>query len=195
LEQEVIPLFYRRSSDGLPRDWIEKIKASMKTLCPTFNTHRMLREYTEKYYTPACTRYTRFFENDAETAKSFASWKQEIQQHWPQLHVQRVHSDIPAETQVGVANNVRAEIYLGDLTPRDVTVELYHGPVDANGEILQPQIVEMEYERERENQPGVHTFAKQLTCQSSGMHGFTVRVLPHHPEQVSPFETGLILWS
>jgi hypothetical protein len=42
---------------------------------------------------------------------------------------------------------------------------------------------------------GVYTFAKQLTCQTSGMHGFTVRVLPHHPEQVSPFETGLILWS
>jgi len=203
LEQEVIPLFYQRSSDGLPRNWIEKIKASMKTVCPTFNTHRMLREYTEKYYTPACTRYSRFFQNNAEIAKSFAGWKQEIREHWPQLHVQRVQSDIPVETQVGVANNVRAEIYLGKLTPQDVTVELYHGAVDASGEILAPQIVEMEYEPkqggkagdEPGSQEGVYTFAKQLTCQSSGMHGFTVRVLPHHSEQVSPFETGLILWS
>jgi starch phosphorylase len=199
LEQEVIPLFYKRSSDGLPRGWIEKIKASMKAVCPTFNTHRMLREYTENYYTPACTRYSRFFQDDAETAKSFAGWKQEIQEHWPQMQVQRVHSDIPVETQVGVANNVRAEIHLGELTPQDVTVELYHGPVDTSGEILEPQIVEMEYEpaqgSKANSKTGVYSFVKQLTCKTSGMHGFTVRVLPHHPEQVSPFETGLILWS
>jgi starch phosphorylase len=194
LEKEVIPLYYQRGSDGLPRAWIEKMKATMKTVGPTFNTHRMLREYTEKYYTPACERYERFFQDDMSTAKAFADWKREIHEHWPQLHVQRVHSDIPVETQVGMANNVRADIYLGDLTPKQVTVELYHGPVDASGEILHPQIVQMEYQPAKDGDAGVYTFAKQLTCQTSGMHGFTVRVLPHHPDQVSPFETGLILW-
>jgi starch phosphorylase len=194
LEKEVIPLFYERSSDGLPRNWIEKIKASMKTVCPTFNTHRMLREYTEKYYTPACARFERFAQNDMSITKSYADWKQATQLLWPQLQVRNVQSDIPVETQVGMANNVRAEILLGDLSPQDVTVELYHGPVDTSGEILQPQIVEMEHQPESNGEPGVYTFAKQLTCQASGMHGFTVRVLPYHPEQVSPFETGLILW-
>jgi starch phosphorylase len=194
LEKEVIPLFYERSSDGLPRNWIEKIKASMKTVCPTFNTHRMLREYTEKYYSPACARYERFSQDDMSAAKSFAAWKAEIQGHWPQLHVQSVRSDIPVETQVGMANTVHAEIYMGDLTPQDVTVELYHGPIDPSGEILQPQIVEMEYQPDQSGKAGVYTFSRQLTCQTSGMHGFTVRILPHHPDQVSPFETGLILW-
>jgi starch phosphorylase len=89
---------------------------------------------------------------------------------------------------------VHADIYLGDLTPSEVTVELYHGPVDASGEILRPQIVEMEYQPTEGSEAGVYAFVKQLTCQTSGMHGFTVRVLPHHPDQVSPFETGLILW-
>ena len=41
---------------------------------------------------------------------------------------------------------------------------------------------------------GVYTFAKQLTCMSSGMHGFTIRAVPNHKELVSPFETSLILW-
>jgi starch phosphorylase len=193
LEKEVIPLFYQRSSDGLPRNWIEKIKTSMKTVCPRFNTHRMLREYTENYYTPTCARYERFFQDDMRAAKAFAKWKQEIQEQWPQVAVQRVLSDIPVETQVGMANTVRAEIYLGALTPNDVTVELYHGLVDASGAILQPEIVEMEHQP-RQAKDGVYTFAKQLTCRTSGMHGFTVRVLPYHPDQVSPFETGLILW-
>jgi starch phosphorylase len=117
-----------------------------------------------------------------------------MREHWPQLHVQNVRSDIPVETQVGLANNVLAEIYLGELTPQQVTVQLYHGAVDARGEILEPQIVDMEYQPGPKGQAGVYTFARHLTCQTSGMHGFTVRVLPHHPDQVSPFETGLILW-
>jgi hypothetical protein len=40
----------------------------------------------------------------------------------------------------------------------------------------------------------MYTFVRHLTCTSSGMHGFTVRVVPKHKDLVSPFETSLILW-
>jgi starch phosphorylase len=198
MEKEVIPLFYTRGSDGLPRGWIDKMKGSMKVVCPTFNTHRMLREYTEKYYIPACERYEHLSRDDMKPAHAFAAWKREIHERWPKVRVQRVHSDIPAETRVGLANSVYAEISLGELTPQDVTVELYHGTVDANGQILNPHVTEMEYQAKNTpsgtGEDGAFTFVKQLTCESSGMHGFTVRVVPNHPEQVGPFETGLILW-
>ena len=199
LEKEVAPLFYDRSSDKLPRRWIDKMKASMKAICPTFNTHRMLREYTEKYYIPCCERYERLSRQDMEPVKALAMWKQQLWQHWPQVRVQLVHSDIPAETQVGTANHVTAEIDLGRLTPKDVTVELYYGTVDANGEIQDPQVTEMELQSPGETAApdgsgSVYTFVRHLTCTSSGMHGFTVRVVPRHKDLVSPFETSLILW-
>jgi starch phosphorylase len=50
LSQEVIPLFYTRDASGLPRQWIQRIRNAMVTLMPVFNTHRMVKEYTEKYY-------------------------------------------------------------------------------------------------------------------------------------------------
>ena len=50
LEHEVIPLFYKRDANGLPRQWIQLIRNAMVTLMPVFNTHRMVKEYTEKYY-------------------------------------------------------------------------------------------------------------------------------------------------
>jgi starch phosphorylase len=50
LTQEVIPLFYLRDSQGLPRQWIQRIRRAMVTLVPQFTTARMVREYTEKYY-------------------------------------------------------------------------------------------------------------------------------------------------
>jgi starch phosphorylase len=191
LEKEVIPLFYDRGSDKLPRRWIDKMKESMKVICPMFNTHRMLREYTEKYYIPCCERFETLSREGMEPAKALAAWKQQIRQHWPQVRVQRIQSDIPAETQVGAANTVTAEIYLGRLTPEDVTIELYYGTVDTSGEIQDPHVAEMEPQGGADD---VYTFVRQLTCTSSGMHGFTIRAVPKHKDLVSPFETSLMLW-
>jgi glycogen phosphorylase len=50
LSKQVIPLFYDRDANGLPRNWIKRIRHSMVTLMPVFNTHRMVKEYAEKYY-------------------------------------------------------------------------------------------------------------------------------------------------
>ena len=52
LENDIVPLFYERGADGLPRDWIRKVKESMKILSPFFNTRRMVAEYTTDYYMP-----------------------------------------------------------------------------------------------------------------------------------------------
>lgn len=54
LEKEIIPLYYKqRSSDGLPGDWLARIKECIRTLGPAFSTRRMVKEYTERMYIPA----------------------------------------------------------------------------------------------------------------------------------------------
>jgi starch phosphorylase len=50
LTQEVIPLFFERDAQGIPRQWIQRIRRAMVTLVPQFTTARMVREYVEKYY-------------------------------------------------------------------------------------------------------------------------------------------------
>ncbi|MGN6554277.1 MAG: alpha-glucan family phosphorylase [Verrucomicrobiota bacterium] len=50
LTEEVIPLFYKRDEQGVPREWIQRIRRAMSTLVPQFTTNRMVREYTEKFY-------------------------------------------------------------------------------------------------------------------------------------------------
>jgi starch phosphorylase len=192
LEEEIVPLFYERGSDGLPRGWIKKMKASMEATCPVFNTHRMLQEYTEKYYIPARERYDRLSTDHLAPVKTLAEWKARIHQHWSRVQISHVESDISGEIQVGTASSIWAEIYLGELTPGDVRVELYYGRIDANGEILDPQIVEMQSKQNGTN--GQYAFVGNVVFRSSGQHGFTVRVVPKHPELVDPFEMGLVLW-
>ena len=53
LENAVVPAFYERGEDGIPHRWVAMMKASMRTLAPVYNTHRMVREYTDRYYLEA----------------------------------------------------------------------------------------------------------------------------------------------
>ncbi len=50
LENDIIPLFYRRGKDGIPREWLRRVRHAMTTLIPEYNTHRMVEEYITKYY-------------------------------------------------------------------------------------------------------------------------------------------------
>ncbi|MEW5975356.1 MAG: alpha-glucan family phosphorylase [Acidobacteriota bacterium] len=50
LKEVVIPLFFDRDEEGIPRAWIEKIRRGMQTLIPQYNTDRMVAEYVTKYY-------------------------------------------------------------------------------------------------------------------------------------------------
>lgn len=53
LEKKVVPMFYARGKDGVPREWCRMMARSMATVCARFSTHRMVAEYTENYYWPA----------------------------------------------------------------------------------------------------------------------------------------------
>ncbi|HEX6066797.1 MAG TPA: hypothetical protein VFZ04_21325, partial [Longimicrobiales bacterium] len=53
LESDVIPLFFRRDEQGVPREWLERVRASIVQNVPFFNTHRMVGDYTNEAYLPA----------------------------------------------------------------------------------------------------------------------------------------------
>ncbi|HYE14342.1 MAG TPA: alpha-glucan family phosphorylase, partial [Pyrinomonadaceae bacterium] len=51
LESEVVPIFYERDEDGMPRRWLAMMRHAIQTLAPAFNSDRMVREYTQRIYT------------------------------------------------------------------------------------------------------------------------------------------------
>ncbi len=91
LEKDIIPTFYTRGRDGLPREWIARIKASMRKLAPFFNTYRMVREYTEEYYIPSHTRFTGLILPDMARGKAYARLAEEnAQQLGQSISIERV---------------------------------------------------------------------------------------------------------
>ena len=194
MERDVVPTFYDRRADGLPRRWIGRMKASISNLCSFFNTHRMVREYTELFYLAADTQYRHLTEDNAARARSLAAWEARVRQEWPQLRVVAENPPASGPIYVGDEMQLRARVYLGQLSPDDVTVELYRGRVDAAGELVDTNTVKMELAG-RADDGGYLFEARAVACYGSGLHGYTVRVLPSHPDLTTAFLPGLILWA
>jgi len=193
LERDVIPTFYDRGPDDLPRRWIARMKASIASLCYFFNTHRMVRQYTERIYLPAGERERRLAADGMARAKSLAAWKDKVRQSWPEVEIEEVSADPIGELQVGDKISAIARVRLGKLTPDDVSVEFYLGQVDADGELTEAQGMPME---PIESKDGRFLYeVKDVACQKSGLHGYTARVLPAHEDLSERFIPGMVEWA
>jgi starch phosphorylase len=194
LEWDILPTFYDRGADGLPRRWISYMKASIGSLCHFFNAHRMVQEYTERYYLPVAERYGQLSADEMERAKALAAWKARVHEHWPEIRVESVDTGHLTALQVGEEAVVQAQVLLGDLKPDDVRAEFYLGRVTAVGEITDAEVVPMQFVGQ-DSGGGYVLRASSVLCNKSGLHGYTVRVLPCHTDLAHPFVPGLIAWA
>ncbi len=193
LEQEIVPLFYKRSSDGLPRGWLRMMKRSIATLAPVFNTGRMVSEYTKKCYLPSSERYRKLAAGDLEAARALAAWRRSLRRGWSQVRVLGLESAGADPMHVGAELRVKAKVVLGPLSPDDVQVQLFHGLVDSMGEIPRPNIVLMSADGKGPD-GNAWLFEGAIPCRGSGQHGYTVRILPRHADLANAFEPGLVCW-
>ncbi|OLP19769.1 alpha-glucan phosphorylase [Leptolyngbya sp. 'hensonii'] len=204
LEQEVVPLFYQRDGEGIPRGWVAKMKQAIRLNCPLFNTARMVRDYAMRGYFPASDRYHTMIADNYAPAKELARWHTKLFEHWYNIKIEdvdvsgadasaTVEAAVPAEIQVNQTIAVKACLNLSTLTPNDVQVELYQGTVNTDGEIANGISVVMDYQGQ--DSQGHCIYTANITYLSSGLQGLSLRVLPKHEYLASPYDTRLILWA
>jgi len=194
LERDIIPTFYDRGPDRVPRRWVSRMKTSIGTLCHFVNTHRMVGDYTREYYMNAHARFRRLDAEGAAAARALAGSLARIQSEWPRVRVEEITVSPPATLPVGTRLQAKVRVQLGGLPPDDVAVELYWGRLDAAGDIVAAEAVPMTASG-RDGQGSYLFEAAAVPSRSSGLHGFTVRVLPRNSELASPFLPGLITWA
>lgn len=193
LEKEIVPLFYERKADRLPHYWVQRMRKAMRELCPRFNTHRMVSEYARRFYLPAHLHYQRLTATGFAPARQLAAWQSRVSSRWGQVRIDAVNASGGAELRVGASFTVEARVRLGALTPEDVLVQLCVGTVNNQGELVNPVLIQMEAGKKDGDAWNYQTAAQP--CCHSGQHGYTVRVLPHHPDQLNPWELGLAHWA
>jgi starch phosphorylase len=194
LEKEVKPAFYNRGADGMPREWLGKMRESMKSITSFFNTNRMVRDYTEQFYKAAHGNSVAFSADGYRAIREFSTWKKKISGEWPSVSVRSIDIAETREIKVNSKITVQAEVNLGTILPDDVQVELYFGALDRNGEIIEGVALPMH--ASGQGQGGARIFQGQMLCLQSGQFGFTVRVIPMNPCMARKFYPDLkITWA
>jgi starch phosphorylase len=188
LEREIVPLFYNRNTEGVPVEWINKMKDNWCSLGPFVTAARMVRDYTSQLYEPAAASSRAMVDDGAARGKALAHWKLHVRASWLEVKVVDLDIDTSAAHE-GEERTVRARVELGALDTGDVTVQALHGPIDSAGSFIgTPESVVL--------QPGDNgTFEGRYIVGEAGPYGVTVRAVPSHPDLIDPMEMGLVAWA
>jgi len=184
LEREVIPEFYTRDENGIPTAWLARMRESMARLTPRFSTNRAVREYTEQYYFPAATAYHLRIANKGAIGRQMVDWQHSLEQKWATLHFGEVKVETRGEQHV-----FEVQMYLDDLDPEAVRVELYANGV--NG--IAPERVEMKRVRQLVGATNGYAYRAGVPAARPATD-YTARLIPRHDGVAVPLEAAQILW-
>ncbi|MCP4645683.1 MAG: glycosyltransferase family 1 protein [bacterium] len=193
LEREIVPTFYDRTRDGVPRRWIGRMKSAIRTICPEFNTQRMVQEYADRFYLPATVRRATLRADNRARARALAEWKRRVRDSWDRVRVVKLESGATQGLLYGTTLEVEVEVALAGLTEDDVTVEVYYGALDRHDRIQNGRPVPMVFVETTGDD--THRFRGAIPCDKTGELGFTCRVVPSHEDLAHKHETHLITWA
>jgi starch phosphorylase len=183
LEKEVIPAFYARNTDGLPSEWLAKVRESMTTLTARFSANRAVRQYTTEYYLPAAEAYEARRANQSALGIRLVNWRREIEQRWQAISF----GDLQIETRDG-QHHFRVEVILGKVDPEAVQVELF--AEEPEGQAWRQPMARGDKLPDRE---GGCVFTAQVPA-TRPPGDFTPRLIPYFAGVAVPLEMPLILW-
>ncbi|TYP73094.1 alpha-glucan family phosphorylase [Paenibacillus methanolicus] len=190
LEEEIVPLFYKRDERNIPTEWVNMMKESICTLAPVYNTHRMVSDYWHKVYEPASARGNRFAADYFEVASRVAAYKQFVRDNWSAVRVRKVEILADHSSRIGLSKTAfRAEIALGAIWHKDVRVE-------AVGSDGKQGIWKAKLEPVQQQAKGVYVY--EGVSPDIPIHiwrtNVNVRVTPVSPDFASDFEMELSAW-
>ncbi len=183
LEQQVVPEFYARNPAGIPETWVSRMRKSMSLLTPRFSANRTVREYTEAYYLPAAARYIKRAVEKGTAGKRIVSVYNNLKNQWQNIRFSAMKIE-------SVENKflIHAQIWLGEINPGHISVELYADGI--NGEL--PVRQEMQRDSKDTNE-GEYVYEVQVAANRPA-GDYTIRIIPRYEGISVPLENDLILW-
>jgi starch phosphorylase len=184
LEQHIVPEFYDRDPQGISVHWVGRMRAAMAQLAPRFSSTRMLHQYVEQLYLSATTRFRDRTAEGGRLARELVIWHSAIEQYWPHLHFGAVQVQREDERW-----SIQAQVYLGEVDPAWVRVELYADPWEGQEAVCEAMV------RGEALSGAVHGyFYRGSVPATRPAEHFTPRIVPMHAAARVPLEANQILW-
>ncbi|MCG8402549.1 MAG: alpha-glucan family phosphorylase [Firmicutes bacterium] len=189
-EEQVVPLFYQRR-EGIPEQWVQMMRESIRTAIAGFSSARMVSEYARRLYVPAVDRGIAFTESGYEAAEKAGRFKRFMRENWHQVRVEQVATNGRWNMEAGDELAVESVVRLGPIDPEAVMVEIAFG-TDRGGYLDRLETRSMGLlERVGE---GTYRFQGEMPL-NQGTYGYTVRVRPKHRVAGAEFEMPLVRWA
>lgn len=181
LEGRIVPEFFERDADGLPRSWLARVRESMSRLTPVFSANRTVREYTENHYLPLASAYAKRCSDSGMLGKEIGEWQQRLASSWGdlrfgELKMQRRDDGLYFEVAMT----------LGGLAAGDILVEMYADNPDGGPPFRQEMI----------GGAPSDGWCMYSACvpSSRAAEDYTARVVGRHEGAFVPLEAPQILW-
>ncbi|MDN3668089.1 alpha-glucan family phosphorylase [Echinicola jeungdonensis] len=188
LENEIIPLFFKRNSEDLPVTWIQLIKAAI-SVAPHFTMHRTLMDYQHNFYNKLLEKGQRMRADGFAAAKELALWKKKVWRNWNDLDVLRISPEIISDWSKEV--DIKLTLNMGDFTINDIGVEMI---------ILRKKHIDSE-DGHRTFELCAHEIGKekvvfegQIPALQPGNYEYSFRIYPKNPLLTHRQDFPLVRW-
>ena len=183
LEHEVIPEFYARDEQGIPAAWVARIRESMACLTPRYSASRTVREYTSERYIPAAEAFQARAANHGALGRQIVEWQQALDRNWSGLRFGAVNVTSSPEQHA-----FEVEVWLNDLDPGAVRVQLYADGASGQDSVLQEMTL-----LKRLGERGGAVYGAHVSGDRRATD-YTARIVPHHAGVAVPLEARQITW-
>ncbi len=194
LEDEVIPLYFTRGGDGLPHGWIERMKNSIATLAPEYNSARMVRQYFEEYYRPAGERHVKMRGEAHLVSRRLSEWKSDVSARFSALRIDQIQIQGLKQNSVPCTDplSVTAWVVPGGMKQDELAVQFVAGRSEERDFVDKPEVVDLVPAGTDEQ--GRLIYTGTYIPMHNGHYIYGIRALPYSPDLSNPFDTHLIQW-
>ncbi len=193
LENEIVPLFYKRDENGIPHDWIKYIKNSIADIAPEFTTKRMIDDYKDRFYNKLHKRSVKIKENEYAAAIKISEWKQNISKIWNDLEIVSAkfpdYETNPMSLKESFTGEI--EINLHKLLPEDVGVEVVITNAIKNGST---QIYDKYPAKLLRVENNIAKYAVNGLLQKPGFYSYAIRIFAKNELLPYQHDSGFVMW-
>lgn len=193
LENEIIPVFYKRDKSGIPKDWLSYVKNTISGIAPHFTMKRMLDDYKKQFYHKLIDRSGKMKANNYRLIKDMAAWKRRMIREWNHIEVMKV--EVPDSTNeplnVGDVFKARVTLNLNGISAADIGVEILFGQKE-NDEVKK---IHFSKELELEAAEGKEAiFIVEFPSVKAGVYDYAFRIFPKHDLLPHWQDLYMVMW-
>ncbi|MFC2137333.1 alpha-glucan family phosphorylase [Bacteroidota bacterium] len=194
LEEEIIPLYYKKDSKGIPIHWIKYIKNSMSQIAPEFTMKRMWDDYENRFYKKLFSRTIELKDNNYNRIKDITAWKKKVLNVWDNIEILKITKPEISKENIIVGKKYIGEVIidLKELSPEDIGIELIIA--DSDNETSEMHII---YKKEFDlvqTKDNIAQYEVNITPNDPGVFEIGMRIFPKNESLPHRQDFALVKW-